>query len=299
MEYSGASPNFGLSMIFLFTDSDVSSKAQAQSDWLFSYIGEVRSTLRRLSPRLLAPKKGQEWNFDEKTPLSTWPLKVNNCTCIVEGATDAKIWTQYLKTNSTCTLIDPDTIVPHHGRLQLYNESSVYDNGNVFWSLLDNSIDVKAYKNASADIYWKAFDKDELENQLFKTYEQLSEHDSIISQRLSNVIHESLHEYIASADETFLFHAASVVYSYSKFASAEIKKASGQLKSIISKYILDTVRDLRKFFRSIIRFLFKNMDADNDHNKILFIHQGKQNFLVKSMHLHGYFLYNNIFKNTC
>ncbi|HVX26161.1 MAG TPA: hypothetical protein VHB70_07450 [Parafilimonas sp.] len=67
--------------------------------------------------------------------------------------------------------------------------------------------------------------------------------------------------------DAFQFFTSNIVRTH---IAKEVKSISGLLFIITKKYFKNRLRDIRFCFRSIVRFLFKNMDDESDANNVMF-----------------------------
>lgn len=119
------------------------------------------------------------------------------------------------------------------------------------------------------------------------------------TRKVLSIINANLKKYYSTCNEKYLFIAANALKWIKAENNKQLQNTKIAIRAAVSDFFKLVIRDIRQVFRQIIRFLFKNMDADNDHIKILFKKYLKQNFVIENNFRRYEFRRNNsIFEYT-
>lgn len=117
------------------------------------------------------------------------------------------------------------------------------------------------------------------------------------TRRVLTHINSELRKYEATGDQKHLLRAANVFLQFKKIQNEALNYNKRQLRHFIRCLFSRICRDLRQVLRTLIRFIFKNMDADNDDIEVLFKNKSKQIFFINKIYrLYEYTGNNSIFE---
>jgi len=185
-----------------------------------------------------------------------------------------------------------EAFFPFHDRIETYTEISSKD---LYRPIKDIYFAAEVrYAGCSIQPYY-----DELKIQLSEFSRKLEkarirnwQTRTVLSQ-----INSELQKYEASGNKKHLFQAANVLLQFKKVQSKVLNFKRRQLRHLARCLLSRVSRDLRQVFRCLIRFLFKNMDADKDDIEALFKNNLNQIFFIKKIRrLYEYTGNNSIFE---
>ncbi|HWK04733.1 MAG TPA: hypothetical protein VNS58_13930 [Puia sp.] len=101
-----------------------------------------------------------------------------------------------------------------------------------------------------------------------------SEHEEI--RALSSEIRHQLNTYTDTCDERLVWSALRQLVNYEVKVIKSVKLLAKASRVWLKELILRKFRDVRQFYRAIVRFLFKNMDSDIDDDQASLSRYGKE-----------------------
>ncbi len=125
--------------------------------------------------------------------------------------------------------------------------------------------------------------KDIIVQELVKVSNQLVliDSDTIDTKNFSRIINEHLTTYRETRDDLYLINAAQAYFALREKSKKKKRVKVNDLAILKRRSSSGITRDLRQSFRRIVRFLFKNMEADEDSN-VLFADRINQSLLTTS-----------------
>lgn len=125
--------------------------------------------------------------------------------------------------------------------------------------------------------------RDTLAHELARVSDEiiLIDSDTIATKDFSRIINAYLDTYKKTHDEVYLYNAAQAYFTLREKFRKKKRMKVNDLALLKKRSSSGVPRDLRQSYRRMVRFLFKNMEADED-SYVLFVDQFKQSLLTTS-----------------
>lgn len=102
------------------------------------------------------------------------------------------------------------------------------------------------------------------------------------TRQVLRIINANLKKYYSTCNDKYLYIATNALIQFKGENSKQLRNTKIAIRIVVSEFFNHVIRDIRQVFRQMIRFLFKNLDADDDPIEILFKKYVKQNFVIKN-----------------